>query len=61
MSENVFVPQVAGQLGMYFITVLCGLFFHGFVVLPIIFSICTRQLPFRYSIINDTRRNNFGT
>ena len=32
---------------MYFITVLCGLFFHGFVVLPIIFSICTRQLPFK--------------
>ena len=38
---------VAGQLGLYFMTVLVGLFVHGFVVLPIIFTICTRQLPFR--------------
>ena len=38
---------VAGQLGLYFMTVLVGLFVHGFVVLPIIFSVCTRQLPFR--------------
>merc|ERR1711863_166394 len=37
---------VAGQLGLYFMTVLVGLFVHGFVVLPIIFSVCTRQLPF---------------
>lgn len=38
---------VAGQLGLYFMTVLIGLFVHGFVVLPIIYSICTRKLPFR--------------
>ena len=38
---------VTGQLGFYFMTVLVGLFVHGFVVLPMIFTICTRQLPFR--------------
>ena len=38
---------VAGQLGLYFMTVLIGLFTHGFVVLPIIFTVCTRQWPFR--------------
>ena len=44
---------VAGQLGLYFMTVLVGLFVHGFVVLPIIFTICTRQLPFRYVVDNN--------
>lgn len=39
---------VAGQLGLYFMTVLIGLGVHGFVVLPIIFTICTRRLPFRF-------------
>jgi len=34
-------------LGLYFATVLIGLGIHGFIVLPIIFSIFTRQLPFR--------------
>ena len=38
---------VAGQLGLYFMTVIIGLFAHGFIVLPIIFSVCTRQWPFR--------------
>lgn len=53
---------VAGQLGLYFMTVLIGLFFHGFVVLPIIFTICTRQLPFRF-IANMTNAftTAFGT
>merc|ERR1711874_73952 len=53
---------VAGQLGLYFMTVLVGLFVHGFVVLPIIFSVCTRQLPFRF-IANMTNAftTAFGT
>ena len=38
---------VAGQLGLYFITVLIGLFVHGFIVLPIIYTILTRRLPFK--------------
>merc|ERR1712045_783225 len=53
---------VAGQLGLYFMTVLVGLFVHGFVVLPIIFSVCTRQLPLRF-IANMTNAftTAFGT
>ena len=32
------MSMVAGQLGMYFATVLIGLFIHGFIVLPIVYS-----------------------
>ncbi|CAB3376820.1 Hypothetical predicted protein [Cloeon dipterum] len=39
---------IVGQLGMYFMTVLVGIFFHGFVVLPIIFVVFTRTLPFKF-------------
>ena len=35
------------KVGWYFFTVLLGLFIHGFIVLPIIFSLATRSLPFR--------------
>ncbi|CAL7949748.1 unnamed protein product [Xylocopa violacea] len=38
---------IFGQLGLYFITVLLGLFIHGCGTLSIIFFICTRQLPFK--------------
>jgi len=53
---------VAGQLGFYFMTVLLGLFVHGFIVLPIIYSICTRKLPFKF-IANMTNAftTAFGT
>jgi len=53
---------VAGQLGLYFMTVLIGLGVHGFVVLPIIFTICTRRLPFKF-IANMTNAftTAFGT
>ena len=37
-----------GQLGMYFLTVMVGLFIHGFVVLQLIYFVVTRKLPFRY-------------
>lgn len=39
---------IIGQLGMYFMTVLLGLFIHGFILLPIMFTIVTRKLPFRF-------------
>ena len=39
------------KLGWYFLTVLLGLGIHGFIVLPVIFSIVTRSLPFR-SVLN---------
>ncbi len=53
---------VAGQLGLYFMTVLVGLGTHGFIVLPLLFSICTRQLPFKF-IANMTNAftTAFGT
>jgi len=53
---------VAGQLGKYFMTVLLGLFVHGFIVLPIIYSVTTRKLPFRF-IANMTNAftTAFGT
>ncbi|XP_025833854.1 excitatory amino acid transporter 1 [Agrilus planipennis] len=38
---------LVGQLGMYFFTVLLGLFIHGFVTLSIIYFVCTRTLPFK--------------
>jgi len=53
---------VAGQLGKYFMTVLLGLFLHGFIVLPIIFAVTCRKLPFRF-IANMTNAftTAFGT
>merc|ERR1712102_11854 len=53
---------VAGQLGLYFMTVPIGLFLHGFIVLPIIYTVCTRKLPFRF-IANMTNAftTAFGT
>ena len=37
-----------GQLGMYFLTVMVGLFIHGVIVLQLIYFAVTRRLPFRY-------------
>merc|ERR1719468_491683 len=53
---------VLNQLGWYFTTVMLGLFFHGFIVLPIILTVFTRQLPFRF-IANMTNAftTAFGT
>jgi len=53
---------VAGQLGKYFMTVLVGLFVHGFIVLPIIYTVMCRKLPFRF-IANMTNAftTAFGT
>jgi len=39
---------VLNQLGWYFTTVMLGLFIHGFIVLPIILTVFTRSLPFRF-------------
>ncbi|KAB7505435.1 Excitatory amino acid transporter 3 [Armadillidium nasatum] len=37
-----------GQLGKYFLTVLCGIFIHGFIILPALYTVLTRRLPFRF-------------
>lgn len=39
---------ILGQLGMYFMTVLIGLFIHGFIVLPTIFYLFTKKNPISY-------------
>lgn len=41
------IGAIAGQLSLYFITVLLGLVIHGCGTLSLIFFICTKQLPFR--------------
>ena len=53
---------IVGQLGMYFMTVLLGLFIHGFIVLPVIFMVCTKTLPFRFVInMSQALITAFGT
>ena len=36
------------KLGMYFITVLAGLFVHGLILLPLFYFILTHKNPFTY-------------
>lgn len=40
--------KILGQLGLYFMTVLIGLFIHGFIVLPLIFFLLTKKNPVKY-------------
>lgn len=42
------LDEVVAQLGMYFLTVLIGLFIHGFIVLPLLYFVITKKNPFRY-------------
>ncbi|XP_063585051.1 excitatory amino acid transporter 3-like isoform X1 [Penaeus indicus] len=37
-----------GQLGLYFGTVVLGIFIHGLIILPTIYTLLTRRLPFRF-------------
>jgi len=56
------VSGVFSNLGWYFGTVLTGLMIHGFVVVPTIFWVVTRRMPFRF-IANMTQAiaTAFGT
>ena len=36
------------KLAWYLVTVTLGITFHGFVILPLIYSIVTRSLPFKF-------------
>lgn len=38
--------DLVGRLGLYFMTVMLGLFLHGFGTLSVIYFVCTRTLPF---------------
>jgi len=49
-------------LGAYFGTVVLGLFLHGLIVLPTLFGLITRRLPFRYiSNMGNALFTAFGT
>lgn len=39
---------IIGQLGWYFLTVMLGLFLHGFGTIAAIFFICVHKLPYGY-------------
>lgn len=39
--------DLVGRLGLYFMTVLLGLFIHGFITLSIIYFVVLRVLPFK--------------
>lgn len=40
--------EVVGQLGFYFMTVMLGLFIHGFGTISVLFFLATKKLPFGY-------------
>lgn len=56
------IGHILEKLGMYFMTVLLGLFIHGFVVLPFLYGLVTRKMPFQF-IMNMTQAlaTAFGT
>lgn len=37
---------VAGKLGLYLLTVISGILFHGFVILPAIYYLFTKKNPY---------------
>jgi len=44
------ISEVIGRLGLYFITVLAGLFFHTFVTLPLSVKLIGRTNPIRHFV-----------
>lgn len=54
--------DLVGRLGMYFLTVMLGLFIHGFGTLAVIFFVCTRQLPYKFIMkLSQVYVTAFGT
>ncbi|XP_020558396.1 excitatory amino acid transporter 1 isoform X2 [Oryzias latipes] len=42
------LAEVGGQLGMYTVSVIVGLFIHGLFVLPLLFFLVTRKNPYSF-------------
>uniref|UniRef100_A0AAY4D7B5 Amino acid transporter n=1 Tax=Denticeps clupeoides TaxID=299321 RepID=A0AAY4D7B5_9TELE len=42
------LAEVGGQLGMYTVSVIVGLLFHGLVVLPLLYFLVTRKNPYSF-------------
>ncbi|XP_065094632.1 excitatory amino acid transporter 3 isoform X1 [Ochlerotatus camptorhynchus] len=54
--------EVLGQLGWYFMTVMLGLFLHGFGTISVIFFMTTRKLSFPYiAQMSQVLATAFGT
>lgn len=54
--------ELVGRLGLYFVTVLLGLFLHGFGTLSILFILTTRKLPCKYiAKMGQVMATAFGT
>ncbi|RWS04114.1 excitatory amino acid transporter 3-like protein [Dinothrombium tinctorium] len=56
------MSKFLSSLGWYTFTVLFGVLFHGFVVLPIIYFVCTRQNPLKFiAKMSEALFTAFGT
>ena len=56
------LAEVIGKLGKYFITVMFGLFVHGFGTIAIIFYMVVRKLPYGYILqMSQVLATAFGT
>lgn len=42
------LADIAGKLGLYFLTVTSGLFIQGLIILPTIFFVLTKTNPFKF-------------
>lgn len=42
------LADIAGKLGLYFMTVVAGLLIQGLIILPIIFFALTRTNPYKF-------------
>ena len=47
LAEVDSLSNVVKEIGLYFTTVLLGLFIHGVIVLPLIYTIMTRSNPLK--------------
>lgn len=48
MLEIDSLSEMFGSLGLYFVTVAGGISFHGFVILPLIYFLLTRNNPYKF-------------
>lgn len=62
MLEGRDLGSTLSKLGWYFLTVIIGLVIHGFVILPTIYGLVTRTLPFRFIMnMSQALLTAFGT
>jgi len=56
------LSELLGSIGWYTLTVLIGLFIHGFIILPAIYWVCTRKNPYTYLVhLSAAMMTAFGT